>query len=107
MDRVPTGTGGHALADAVVATTGEADAGHVVLGSVDEVVGPHAGQLADAVGSEHGVMFEQPLVADHGCRRPFGCAVLQPDLPERGVARQEGSVAAPLDETLDGVAHAR
>src|SRR6478735_7607873 len=65
VDRVAAGAAGGSLADAVVAASGEADAGHLVLGPADLVVGPHGGELADAIGAVHGVGLEEALVPDH------------------------------------------
>ena len=110
VQRVATGALRRPFADAVVAAAAEADAGHVVLGTVEQMVGPDRGQLRLPVGPEHRVLLEEALVADHRRRRAVTAwtgRILQPHLPEGGVAGEEHGVPAPGGERLDRVAHRR
>ena len=85
----------------VVATTGEAHAGHRGFGSTGQRVGPHRGDQVLAVGAHDRVLAVVVLVGDH-----HPVVVLQAHLPVGGVAREERDAAAAGDEVLHTVAHA-
>jgi hypothetical protein len=102
VDGVAAQPGGDVATDAVVAAARERHAGHVVLGSTDDHVGPERRDLRLPVGLHHGVVLEEALVADHR----VVVVPLDADLPQRRVAGEERRVAAACDERLDRVAHA-
>src|SRR5207237_3560472 len=93
--------GGHIASDAVIAAAGERDAGHVVLGTTDDHVGPERRHLRLAVGFHQRVVLEEALVPDHH----VVIVTLDAYLPQRRVAREERGIAATRDECFDRVAH--
>ena len=71
-------------------------------GSTDDHVGPERRHLRFLVGSHQRVVLEESLVPDHD----VVIITLDAHLPQRGIARKEGRIAAPRDESFDRVAHA-
>ena len=84
-----------------VATAAERDTGHLVLGTPHQRVGPHRRQRGCVHRIVDRVVVDRILVADDP-----GSVVLEANLPEGGVAREERGVAPGLHITLDGIAHA-
>src|SRR5439155_27138719 len=93
--------GGHIATNAVIATAGERDAGHEVLGATDDHVGPERRHLRLAVSFHKRVVLEEALVPDHY----VVIVTIDAHLPQRRVAREERRIAAARDECFDRVAH--
>src|SRR5262249_4710860 len=102
VNRIAAESGAHVATDAVITPARERDAGHVVLRSTDDDVGPERRHFRCTVSSVERVALEEGLVSNHHVLT----LALDATLPQRGVAREERRVPAAGDEVFDRVTHA-
>ena len=83
----------------MIAAPREGEPEGLVLGPPGSRVRPHAGEVLLARGAVDGIELRHVLVTDHHL-----AVVLEPHLPERGVADEERRVPARIDELVHDVA---
>src|SRR5262249_39575253 len=86
--------------ESVVPTIGKTNSSKLIFRALDQIVGPGPGQQSVVIGLENRILVEIHLPTDKRSPLAFGS-----DLPEAGIAAEEGDVPPFFDVCFEIVPH--